>query len=65
MWHAASKGHKEVCKALLDKGAKVDEVVLQSGTPLYKAAEFGHLEVVKMMVEAKAAVNADAWGVRQ
>lgn len=34
LWHAAAKGHREVVKTLLDKGAKVDEFVLQNGVRL-------------------------------
>jgi len=62
LWHAARKGSLVCVKAILEKGAKIDDVVLQNGPALYKAAEGGHLDVVKFLIDSKANVNGDAWG---
>ncbi len=56
--YAARYGNPEVCRMLIESGAKVNS---QDGyfryTPLHVAAREGHLEVCKMLVGAGADVN--------
>ena len=51
---AASEGHVEGCKALLDVGADINAVDSKGKTPLHYAVENGHMEVIKLLVERKA-----------
>lgn len=47
---AAAVGDVGRIKALLDNGADVNQKIMCQGTALEKAAEAGHLEVVKVLV---------------
>ena len=50
---AASRGHVEVIKALLEKpGIQVNEKDVYSCTPLHWASQHGHVEVVKELLKA-------------
>ena len=55
--YAAWHGHLDVCRLLLDLGAKVDPVDICRGTPLHDAAQQGRLSVVKLLVERGADVR--------
>ena len=45
-------GHSEICEILLQHGAEVDAVCpLTAKTPLHQAAECGHLNVCRLLVE--------------
>jgi ankyrin repeat protein len=58
MW-AASRGHFEVVKLLLEKGANVNAKQPDDGrTALIWAAETGHSEVIRLLLEKGADVNA-------
>lgn len=55
---AARKGDAAAVKALLDKGISPDAKWRYGMTALFPAAERGHIEVVKLLVERGANVNA-------
>ncbi|HEY6438199.1 MAG TPA: ankyrin repeat domain-containing protein, partial [Ignavibacteriaceae bacterium] len=56
---AISNGHLDVTKVFLEKGADVKVANNHGYTPLHRAARYGHLDVVKYLVEQKGAdVNA-------
>jgi hypothetical protein len=56
--HAASHGHIEIVKLLLQKGADPNARNIGSNTALMLAARFGHIEVVKALIAGGADVNA-------
>lgn len=49
-----SSGHIEVCEALLEAGAKVDEADNDGKGPLMLAAQEGHTRLVEILI--------DQWG---
>jgi len=63
--HACMEGQLDidVCKFLIDNGAKVDRPTMTKATPLHLAARNGNLDVVKLLIENKAPIDAeDAFG---
>jgi ankyrin repeat protein len=48
---AASNGHVEVAKLLLEMGADVEKVDQNGWTPLYSATYNGHAKVVKLLLD--------------
>jgi uncharacterized protein len=62
---ASMKGHVEVVRCLLDKGAAMNEGEGDGQTALYKACSEGHLPVVRLLVERGAdpsiVDNVKAW----
>ncbi len=48
---ASGKGHVEVVKLLLEKGADLIAANSSGWTPLHWASENGHVEVVKLLLE--------------
>ena len=54
---AANKGHLEVFKVLLGKGAN-KEVAFEEWTPLNAAARTGHVEVERLLLEKGANIEA-------
>ena len=57
--YAASMGHVEATKVLLEKGADVNAACFDfKFTPLQRAAQNGHVDVVKMLIQNDADVNA-------
>lgn len=62
---AASFGHAEIVRWLLDHGAKINYVVVGQPRclPLIRAATEGHLDVVKLLVEHGADVHATWHGL--
>ena len=56
MWSSV-RGYLDVCKILLDKGAKVNLRGLGGGTALLTASEAGHTEVVKLLIDRGAKLN--------
>ena len=55
---AASLGHLDRVKQLLEDGARVDEVKDDGNTALHCASIMGHVEVVKLLVEEGAFLEA-------
>jgi ankyrin repeat protein len=55
---ASAKGDTANVKALLGKGAKPGRSVADGTTPLMAAAQHGHLEVARTLVDSGADVNA-------
>ncbi|MFC1753152.1 ankyrin repeat domain-containing protein [Thermoproteota archaeon] len=56
---AAGEGKLEVAKALLSAGAKVDPISdWRNATPLHWAAQAGHTEIVKLLIQYKADIEA-------
>jgi ankyrin repeat protein len=55
---ASAKGDTATVKALLGKGAKPGRPVRDGSTPLMAAAQHGHLEIARTLVDAGADVNA-------
>lgn len=51
---AASYGHLNCVKVLLEHGADVDSLDVKAQTPLFTAVSHGHLECVRMLLEAGA-----------
>ena len=48
---AAAKGHREVCRLILENVASKNPVAIDGLTPLHLAAERGHKGIVKLLVE--------------
>ena len=64
LFHAVPKGHLEMCKLLIEKGADVKATDDIDATPLHNAAALGHIEICKLLLDKGADVNArDKWGV--
>jgi ankyrin repeat protein len=62
--YAAINGHLELCRLLLDRGAKVNTVGgFLKTSPLHGAAWNGHLPVIKLLVERGANIGLkDSYG---
>ena len=54
---AASEGHLEVVRLLVENGANVNARDENGRTPLFRAADEGHLDIVRLLVENGAEVN--------
>lgn len=50
---AAYSGHVNCVKLLIEYGACVDALDTLQHTPLYRACEMGHTEVVNSLIESK------------
>lgn len=48
--YAAFEGHTEVCRVLLEAGAKVDQTDNDGKAPLMLAAQEGHVSLVKELL---------------
>lgn len=56
--HAASFGHHEVCKMLIDAKAQINIKGKHGTNPLLEATMRGHKEVCQLLIEAKAPILA-------
>ncbi|NIF17192.1 ankyrin repeat domain-containing protein [Pantoea sp. Cy-639] len=54
---AAGGGHLATCECLLDGGGSVDGLPLSVCTPLYAAAQSGHVHVVSLLLARGAEIN--------
>ena len=59
---AASGGHFDVCRLLIDKGAQVKAKGFHGFTPLHRAAWQGHIEIVRLLCDRGADVEARLFG---
>jgi ankyrin repeat protein len=55
---AASRGHLDICMALINAGAHVDTRGGQQQTALHEAADSGHADVCRLLIERGASVYA-------
>jgi ankyrin repeat protein len=58
---AAREGHLAIVTMLLDRGARIEEVVAGDENALISASGSGQLEVVRLLVARGANVNARVW----
>jgi ankyrin repeat protein len=54
---AALKGHTELAKKLVARGADVNKT---GWTPLHYAATYGHLEIIRLLIEQHAYIDAES-----
>ena len=54
---AALKGHTELAKKLMARGADVNKT---GWTPLHYAATYGHLDIMKLLIEQHAYIDAES-----
>ncbi len=54
---AAAKGYFEVCKILINKGAKLNLQAENGGTALMLASQQAHLEIVKLLIKKGAKLD--------
>ena len=54
---AALKGHTELAKKLVARGADVNKT---GWTPLHYAATYGHLDIIKLLIEQHAYIDAES-----
>ncbi len=57
LFYAVYKGHLEIVKLLLEKGANVNAKDKYGDTPLLRATKQRHLEIVKLLLDKGADVN--------
>ena len=56
---ASAKGHVEFVKLLLENGAKVNLKTSDWNSPLWLAANGGHLEVAELLYKAEADIGSE------
>lgn len=61
MHRAAGGNHVEVCRYLLEKGAKVDQPDKSGRTALHWAAISGHKEAAELLVASGACLFVPSW----
>ena len=59
LWIAAFRGHLDIVKILVKRGANVNSKTKTSATPLHAACSYGHYEIVKYLVENNADIAVE------
>ena len=54
MYTASEKGHVDVARVLLDRGADINQVTNDVCTPLMVAKHFKHTEIIRLLERARA-----------
>ena len=62
LYLACEKGHPEIVRLLVKKGADMDKTGCGMYTPLYMACQKGHLEIVQVLLEMGADINKSNGG---
>ncbi|KAG7488026.1 hypothetical protein MATL_G00030680 [Megalops atlanticus] len=57
------KGHKEIAKFLLERGADVNRKSVKGNTALHDCAESGSLDIMKMLLKCNARMERDGYGM--
>ncbi len=61
---AARGGFLDVLKEAIDKGANMNARTIDGATPLYEAADYGQLQIVRELVERGAVLDHEKGGCR-
>jgi hypothetical protein len=56
--NAARKGHLDICRLLIDKGADIEAKDREGWTPLHWVAHTGHIEIARLLCDQGADVKA-------
>ena len=59
LMHAVSRGHEKIAGVLLSRGAQVDSTTAE-WTPLHKAVELGDVNMMRLLINSHADVEAKA-----
>ena len=51
LYLSARNGYLDICKYLLEKGAKVNETQSTGSTPLHAASYYGNKKIVELLLE--------------
>ena len=54
---AATEGHQEIVRLLIDKGADLNIAIMNGSTALHMAPREGHQEIVRLLLDKGADVN--------
>ncbi|XP_023802263.1 protein fem-1 homolog A, partial [Cyanistes caeruleus] len=57
------KGHREIARYLLEKGADVNRRSVKGNTALHDCAESGSLEILQLLLRSKARMEKDGYGM--
>ena len=55
---ASYRGHLDICRLLIDKGAQLEAKDCDGKTPLHEAAIHGHVEIVRLLCNCGADIEA-------
>jgi len=58
LWYAATNGHTEAVRLLLDRGARSSARDMVGWMPLHAACYHGHVDVARLLLERRAEVDA-------
>jgi hypothetical protein len=56
--NAARKGHLDICRLLIDKGADIEAKDREGWTPLHLVARRGHIEIARLLCDRGADIEA-------
>ncbi|KAL8273454.1 hypothetical protein Esti_002520 [Eimeria stiedai] len=57
LWHAACRGHENVTRLLLDRGANVNHQDIRGNTALHEAALHGQQQIAELLIERGACID--------